>query len=38
MAERGLRNIELRGCPGEASLPRDDQEREEIVDVLARHS
>ena len=38
VAERRLRNAELRRGPGEAPLPRHRQEGEEIVDVFARHS
>ena len=38
VAERRLRNAELRRGPGEAALPRHREEGEEIVDVLARHS
>ncbi len=38
VAERRLRNAELRGGAGEAALARDGEEGNEIVDVLARHS
>ena len=37
MAERGLRDAEL-GCgPREAPFPRHGDEREQVVEVLARH-
>jgi hypothetical protein len=38
VAERRLRNTELRSGPGEAALARDGEEDKEIVDVLAWHS
>jgi hypothetical protein len=38
MAQRRLRDIGLRRRPGKAALPRNHQEREEIIDVPARHS
>ena len=38
VAERRLRDAELRRRPGEAALPRDREEGEKIVEVFARHS
>ena len=38
VAERRLRNAELRRGPGEAPLPRDREEGKQIVEMSARHS
>ena len=37
LAQRRLRHAELRGGPGEAPLPRDREEGEEVVEVRPRH-
>ena len=38
LAQRRLRDAELRRGPREAALPRDREERDEIVEVVSRHS
>src|SRR5208337_4922336 len=38
VAQRRLRDADLAGGSGEASLPRHGEEGEKVVDVLARHS
>ena len=38
VAQRGLRNAELRRRPGEAALPRHGEEREDVVESASGHS